>query len=178
MFCFFAHQHWIQTFSKNKLMGKVISTHNRKLSILHLFAPVVIQFLSFPLTASFAFSISGVYFLFEDRVTTVIPFVPVLPNGKNKCFLRLGLECFSSFSQRIQPDFIWPKPGQSYFRSVFFLSSWQLNFWTPSEEYDKDNPRRLSQADAELWGSKSFRSRKHDLNGQAAVEFYRSQKSN
>lgn len=85
---FFVDQHQFQTHSKNRLTVKVILTHNRKLSILHLFA-LIIQFLSFPLTASFAFSISGVYFLFEDRVTTVIPFVPLLPNSRNKCFLRL-----------------------------------------------------------------------------------------
>lgn len=105
---FFADQHRLQTLFRNSLMGKATLIHNRKLSILHLFAAVVIQFLSFPLTASFAFSISGVYFLFEDRVTTVIPFVPLLPNGKNKCLLCFSFskECFSSFSRRIQPDFL------------------------------------------------------------------------
>lgn len=113
-----------QALSKNRLTVKVILTNNRKLSILHLFT-LIIQFLSFPLTASFAFSISGVYFLFEDRVTADIPFVPLLPNGRNKCFLRPGFdkEYFSSFSHRIQPDFIWPKPWQSYFGS-FFHDNW------------------------------------------------------
>lgn len=120
----FADQHQFQTLSKNRLTVKVILTHNRKLSILHLFA-LIIQFLSFPLTASFAFSISGVYFLFTDRVTTVIPFVPVLPISRNKCFLRLGFnkEYFSSLSQRIQPNFISPKTWQSYFGS-FFHDNW------------------------------------------------------
>lgn len=100
-------QHRLQTLSRNSLMSKATLIHNRKLSILHLFAAIVIQFLSFPLTASFAFSISGVYFLFEDRVTTVIPFVPLLPNRKNKCLLCFSFskECFGSFSRRIQPDF-------------------------------------------------------------------------
>lgn len=107
-------------------MGKATLIHNRKLSILHLFAAVVIQFLSFPLTASFAFSISEVYFLFEDRVTTVIPFVPLLPNGKNKCLLCVSFskECFSSFSLRIQPDFIRSYPGRSSFGFFFFHESW------------------------------------------------------
>lgn len=85
---FFADQHQLQTLSKTRLTVKVILTHNRKLSILNLFA-LIIQFLPFPCTASFAFSISGVYFLFEDRVTAVIPFVPLLPNSRNKCFLLI-----------------------------------------------------------------------------------------
>lgn len=92
---------------QKQIDGKSDFDTYRKLSIFHLFT-LIIQILSFPLTASFAFSISGVYFLFKDRVTTVIPFVPLLPNSRNKCCLRLGFnkKYFSSFSQRIQPDFI------------------------------------------------------------------------
>lgn len=158
-------------------MGKATSIHNRKLSILHLFAAVVIQFLSVPHTASFAFSISGVYFLFEGRVTTVIPFVPLLPNGKNKCFLRFGFStaCFSSLSRRNQPDFTPSLPGLTYFG--FFFPQ-QLNFRTPSGEHNEDNQGRLSQTGNALQNSNRSSSRNLDLNGQATVEFYRSQKSN
>lgn len=155
----------------------MILTHNRKLSILHLLA-LIIQFLSLPLTASFAFSISGVYFLFEDRVTPVIPFVPLLPNSRNKCFFRLGFnkEYFSSFSQSIQPDSISPCPWQSYFGSFCH------NNWT-SEHFLKRNTikttrdfshklkpdcraQTASEAENPIWTDKQQSS------------FYRSQKSN
>lgn len=134
--------------SKNRLTVKVILTHNRKLSILHLFA-LIIQFLSLPLTASFAFSISGVYFLFEDRVTTVIPFVPLLPNSRNKCFFRLGFnkEYFSSFSEHPTRFYLTLSMAELF----WIILSQQLNFWTLSEqEYDKDNPRLLSQIETGL----------------------------
>lgn len=140
---FFADQHQFQTFSKTRLTVKVILTHNRKLSILHLFA-LIIQFLSFPHTASFAFSISGVYFLFEDRVTAVIPFVPLLPNSRNKCFLHLGFQ--QGTLQRIQPDLIQPKPQQSYSGSIFHDNWTSEHFQRNTLKSTRDVSHKLKPA--------------------------------